>query len=193
MTDCYFLRTPRLGIRRATSIDAAFIHSLWTMPTVMQYVGFPQGLAITVDEIEKGIASSPESDFGSLLIAAHLETAQQIGQCKIGAPDSDGICEPDIKLHPQFWGNGYGRELWAAMIDHAFANSSASIVQGTPNQANAASIRMQMGAGMIQVDEDVFPNHPSPHPGAVPVPYYKLQITREQWLARQRASKEKQA
>ena len=185
MTGIHFLRTSRLGIRRAVAKDAAFIHALWTMPAVMRFVGFPQGLAFTANEIEKGFASSRKSDFGSLLIAAHLETAQQIGQCKIGAPDSDGISEPDIKLHPKFWGNGYGRELWKAMIDYAFVNSSASIVQGTPNKANAASIRMQMGAGMVRVDEGVFSNHSSPHPGAVPVPYYKLQITREQWLARQ--------
>lgn len=185
MTEDYFLRTSRLGIRRATVKDATFIHTLWTMPAVMRLVGFPQGLAISVDEIEKGIAGSPDSEIGSRLIATLLETKEQIGQCKIGVPDCDRICEPDIKLLPAFWGNGYGKELWAAMIDYAFLNTSASIVQGTPNQANTASIRMQLGSGMVQVDEGVFPVHPSPHPGAVPVPYYKLQITREQWKTHQ--------
>jgi hypothetical protein len=75
------------------------------------------------------------------------------------------------------------------MVDYAFLNSSAHIVQGTPNQANTASIRMQLGTGMIQVDDGVFSNQGSPHPGAIPVPYYKLQITRAQWLARQEANK----
>ena len=188
MTEHNFLQTSRLGIRRATDKDATFIHTLWTMPAVMQFVGFPQGLSISVAGIERGIVTSPDSHFGSRLITTLLETGEQIGQCKIGAPDDDGICEPDIKLHPEYWGDGYGGELWGAMIDFAFISSSAIIVQGTPNRANTASVRMQLGSGMIQVDEGVFANHPSPHPGAVPVPYYKLQITREQWLVCQEAN-----
>jgi hypothetical protein len=100
MTDGYFVQTPRLGIRQATAKDAEFIHTLWTMPAVMRLVGFPQGLSISVGEIEKGIASSPDSEFGSRLIVTLLETAEPIGQCKIGAPDADGISEPDIKLLP---------------------------------------------------------------------------------------------
>ena len=71
------------------------------------------------------------------------------------------------------------------MIDYAFQNSSADIVQGTPNRANIASVRMQLGSGMVKVGEGVFSNHTSTHPGAVPVPYFRLQITREQWEARQ--------
>ena len=181
MSYSYFLKTARLGIRRAQATDAMSIHDLWTNPVVMQCVGFPNGLAITVDEIRKGIERSPDSEFGSLLIANSLETGLPIGQCKIGAPNSDGVCEPDVKLRPEFWGNGYGRELWEALIEHAFTNPAVHIVQGTPNRANTASVRMQLGSGMVQVDEGVFSNHPSPHPGAVPVPYFRLQITRKQW------------
>ena len=181
MTHRYFMQTSRLGIRRATIEDATFIHALWTMPAVMRFVGFPEGLAITVNEVQEGIERDPDSEFGSRLIVELRSTQVPIGQCKIGAPDTDGICEPDIKLSPEFWGNGYGSELWAAMIEYAFAHSSADIVQGTPNRANIASVRMQLGSGMIQVDEGVFQNLRSPHPGAVAVPYYKLQITREQW------------
>lgn len=185
MTKRDFLQTPRLGIRRATIKDAAFIHTLWTMPAVMRLVGFPQGLAFTVEEIRDQIEASPDSEFGSRLIVRLLGTAEQIGQCKIGLPDSKGVCEPDIKLLPAYWGKGYGKELWAAMIDYAFLHSSARIVQGTPNQANTASIRMQQSSGMVQVGEGIFPVHSSRHPGAVSVPYYKLHITRKQWKMRQ--------
>ncbi len=184
MTDQYYLRTARLGVRRAKAEDAAFIHSLWTAPDVMRFVGFPKGLAVTIGDIRRQIESSPDSKFGSLLIAELLETRLPMGQCKISAPDENGICEPDIKLKPEYWGNGYGRELWRALIDYAFIHSSAEIVQGTPNRANTASVRMQMGAGMGKVDEGVFKNSQSAHPDAVPVPYSKLQITREQWKSR---------
>jgi len=183
MTDQRFLRTPRLGLRCAREKDAAFIHALWMSPDVMHFVGFPNGLAITIDEVKKTIERGPDSEFGSLLIAELLETRVSIGQCKIGTPDAEGICEPDIKLEPEYWGNGYGTELWSALVDHAFAHSSVTIVQGTPNRTNTASVRMQMNAGMIQVDEGVFEPNLGLHPDAVPVPYYRLQITHEQWLA----------
>ncbi len=191
MSQPYFLRTRRLGIRIAHPADARFVHGLWTSPDVMHFVGFPEGLAVTINDVREGIESDPNSEFGSRLIVELLTNRVSIGQCKIGAPDTEGVCEPDIKLKPECWGNGYGKELWAAMIDYAFAHSSADIVQGTPNRANTASVRMQRDAGMIQVDKGVFANHPSPHPGAVPVPYYKLQITRERWTSRREIRSDK--
>ena len=178
------LLTSRLRVRRAESTDAEFIHSLWTSPDVMSFVGFPKGLTTTVNEIEKQSECGSACDLGALLIAETLEPNVLVGQCKMGAPDADGICEPDIKLDPKQWGNGYGKELWAGMIDYAFTHSSVTIVQGTPNRANIASVRMQQGAGMVKVDEGVFEPNLTLHPDAVPVPYYKLQITRERWLSR---------
>lgn len=184
MTDQYLLRTTRLGIRRVRTADAPFIQALWTTPDVMHFVGFPNGLAITIGDVRRQIESGPDSEFGSLLIAELLDTGLPIGQCKIGTPNADRTCEPDIKLKPEYWGNGYGKELWRALIDYTFQHSSAEIVQGTPNRANTASVRMQLGAGMIKVDEGVFEPNLTLHPDAVPVPYYKLQITREQWKSR---------
>ena len=67
------------------------------------------------------------------------------------------------------------------MIDYAFTNPGVRIVQGTPNQANIASIRMQLGCDISQVDSGVFEAHVTLHPEAIAVPYRKLQITREQW------------
>jgi len=150
----------------------------------MRFVGFPKGLSITIGEVREQIEGSPDSEFGSRLIAELLETGTPIGQCKLGAIDADGICEPDIKLKPTYWGNGYGKELWIALVDYAFTRSSAKVVQGTPNRDNLASVRMQMGAGMVKVDEGVFESHLNMQPDTASVPYYKLQITREQWQSR---------
>ena len=184
MSDSRFLKTPRLGVRQATADDAPFIHGLWTSPDVMKYVGFSQGLPISVEEVRKQIVNGPSAEFGSRHVVELLTTGERIGQTKLDIPDAQGICEPDIKLHPSVWSRGYGTELWRALIDYAFEHSAATIVQGTPNRHNIASVRMQMGAGMVQVDEGVFDGHLGKAPGAIRVPYLKLQITREQWLAR---------
>jgi len=176
--------TRRLRVRRATTEDATFIHALWTSPAVMRYVGFPRGLDVSVDDVRRQVKATNDTDFGSRLIVECADDGRRIGQTKLGIPDKDGICEPDIKLHPEVWGHGYGTELWNALIDYAFEHSDARIVQGTPNRHNTASVRMQMGAGMRTVDEGVFDGHLEKVPGAVPVPYLKLQITRREWSAR---------
>jgi RimJ/RimL family protein N-acetyltransferase len=181
----HVLVTSRLDVRRARIEDVPFIQGLWTSPEVMRCVGFPEGLAISQDAIRQQIERSSRSVFGALLIAESLETGARMGQCTIGSPDSEGICEPDIKLDPAYWGQGFGHELWQAMIDYAFANSDSNIVQGTPNRANAASVRMQKGSGMIQVDQGVFEPNMRFHPQAIAVPYIKLQITRAQWQVQQ--------
>ena len=139
----YVLHTSQLRVRRAEPADAEFIRSLWSSPRVMCFVGFPKGLATTANEIEKQIEGNSASELGVLLIAETLKSNVRVGQCKIGAPDEEGICEPDIKLKPEHWGDSCGKELWAAMIDYAFTHSPAEIVQGTPNRANTASVHMQ--------------------------------------------------
>ena len=183
MSNCYFIQTARLGIRRADAADAEFIHALWTSPEVMKYVGFSQGLPITVEAVRRQLCEGPEGEFGSRLMVEDLVSGDRIGQTKLSIPDEHGICEPDIKLHPSTWGKGYGRELWHALIDYAFEHSDARTVQGTPNRSNTASVRMQRGAGMIQVGEGVFETHIGKVPGAIPVPHYVLHISREAWEA----------
>jgi len=182
LPDFHVFFTQRLSVRWATSKDADYIHSLWTSPDVMKYVGYPRGLSIDVDEVRSQIERDQGGNFGSRLIVEDRRTGERIGQTKLGIPDENGICEPDIKLHPDHWGMGYGSELWSALIDYAFTHPDTRIVQGTPNRNNTASVRMQMGSGMEKVAEGEFSNEGSPHPGAVSVPHYVLHITREQWM-----------
>jgi RimJ/RimL family protein N-acetyltransferase len=102
----------------------------------------------------------------------------------LGTPDSFGVCEPDIKLAPPFWERGYGRELWAALVDRLFLESSCAIVRGTPNIANMASIRMQESAGMRRVGGGTLEFPDSMKPFTEPVPYALYEITREEWERR---------
>jgi len=184
MSAVHVLRTQRLSLRTADARDASYIHALWTKSAVMRFVGFPKGLALTIDEVRQQLLEGPGTALGSRLIAERLDTGEKIGQCKIGITDRDGTSEPDIKLHPDQWGRGFGTELWGAMIDYAFEQSAAKIVQGTPNRDNVASVRMQIRAGMHVIDEGVFEVNTGLHPEAMPVPFYKLHMTRADWMAR---------
>ncbi len=177
--------TRDLLVRDAVPGDVPFIVSLWSDARVMRFVGFPNGIPTAAEDVPRRLERGRGSD---ALLIAQLRTSERIGQCMLGAPDADGVSEPDIKLHPSFWGRGYGRELWAALVDQAFLRTTCTLVRGTPNVANIASIRMQESAGMNRVGYGVAGFPASMRDFTTPVPHYVYEITRDEW-ARRRASR----
>jgi RimJ/RimL family protein N-acetyltransferase len=171
--------TQRLIVRAATSDDASFIASLWSDPRVMRYVGFPRGIPTAAEDVPRRIERGKGLD--ALLVARLRSSGEPIGQCMLGAPDPCSVCEPDIKLHPSFWGRGYGPELWAALIDQLFRHSACATVRGTPNIENTASSRMQESAGMRRVGGGTFEFPDSMKSFTEPVPYALYEITRDEW------------
>jgi RimJ/RimL family protein N-acetyltransferase len=174
--------TPQLIVRVATSGDASFIVLLWSDPRVVRHVGFPRGIPTAAEDVPRRIERGKGLD--ALLIAELRASREPIGQCMLGTPDACGTSEPDIKLHPSFWGRGYGRELWAALIDQLFRHSPCAMVRGTPNIENTASVRMQESAGMRRVGGGTFEFPDSMKPFTEPVPYALYEITREEWDCR---------
>ena len=174
--------TARLVVREAGDEDASFIVSLWSDPRVMRFVGFPTGIPTASADVPRRIRSG--NGLSALLMAELRSNRQPIGQCMLGAPDSDGICEPDIKLDPSYWRQGYGSEVWTAMIDRLFRFTSCGIVRGTPNVANTASVRMQVSAGMRHRGEGVSSFPESMQAFTTPVPYCICEIARDEWAHR---------
>jgi RimJ/RimL family protein N-acetyltransferase len=178
---CVRFETRRLAVRAAVPGDVSFIVSLWSDARVMRFVGFPDGIPTAAEDVPRRIERGREVD---ALLIAQLRTGERIAQCMLGAPDADGVSEPDIKLHPSFWGRGYGRELWATLVDQAFLRTTCTIVRGTPNVANIASIRMQESARMRRVGESVAGFPASMRDFTTPVPHYVYEISRAEWMRR---------
>lgn len=178
--------TTRLVVRPATAEDASLICELWTDPRVTTLVGFPKGIPTSVGEIQEQIVRDAGRPYARLLIAVRREDRAAIGQIKLGEPGADGIAEPDIKLSPAYWGQGYGRELWSAMIDLLFGETDCRLVQGTPNVANTASIRMMASCEMRRTAEGVFEPPERMVDVMVAVPHCVYRIDRETWNARRR-------
>lgn len=178
--------TPRLLVRGATEGDAPFILSLWGDARVTRFVGFPIGIPTAPEDALRRIRTG--KGLNALLIAERRETREAIGQCMLGAPDEHGVCEPDIKLAPNHWGHGLGRELWTALIGQLFETTDCAVVRGTPNVANTASIRMMEAAGMRRVGQGVFTFPESMQAYTEPVPHVVYEVTRDEWLARWRSA-----
>jgi len=175
------LHTPRLHVRPARAGEAAWICALWRDPRVTTFVGFPHGIPTSVREIEARIERDRDRPPKRLLIVERSTDGTPIGKVKLGEPDADGVSEPDIKLLPEHWRQGFGRELWGAMIGHIFRTTDCQVVQGTPNVANTASIRMMEAAGMRRVGQGVFEPTGPLRNSMTAVPHFVYRITRKDW------------
>lgn len=152
------IETERLIIRRAepTETDIEFFYRIWTDSRVMTFVGFPNGLKITRDDIRAKIEKETESEYNCTLIVQLKATGKPIGECKLGTPDKDGIAGTDVKLLPDHWGHKYGVEVKRALVDYLFAHTDCVAIKATPNKKNIASIKMQEAVGGERVGEETY-------------------------------------
>jgi RimJ/RimL family protein N-acetyltransferase len=177
--------TERLLVRLADEGDLNLFDELWHCTSVMWNVGFPNGLPMTRDAIGALLKKQGNDDevFGKRLVIEFLETGTKIGEAKLGKPDEDGISEPDVKLLPAFWGQGYGREVMGAILSYTFENSETKIVQTTPRVTNVGSHRMVEAYGGVRVAEEQVFEVPDGKEGVMQeVPYYTYHVRREDFL-----------
>ena len=152
----HIFETERLVVRQATIEDTDHYFELWTHPKVMKFVGFPKGLKITKEEIQKQLNQTKGKILDCRLVVIRKEDGKRIGECKLGSPKEEGISETDVKLLPQYWGHGYGKEVKRSLVDWLFNNTECKGVKATPNKLNIASQKMQESVGARLVGETVF-------------------------------------
>ena len=176
-------KTSRLIIRKATASDkdVEMYYNLWTDPRVMSFVGFPKGLKITKKEIYNRITAEDESEYDCKLVIVLKETNIPIGECKLGYPDEDSISETDVKLLPQYWGNGYGTEIKRGLVEYLFTHTDCIGVKATPNKLNIASHKMQEAVGGKKIGEDVYTFPERMRSFTKDVPHYIYMVYREDW------------
>jgi len=173
--------TPRLIIRIAEEADAESIFKLWTNSKVMTYVGFPQGLRITIEEIQQRLKTGKRSFFIRPLMIVLKATNEVIGQCELGVPDENGMADTDIKLFPEFWGNKFGVETKRSLVEYLFTHTDCKIVYASPNVNNIASVKMQESVGGVKVEEGIYEFPEEVRDFTIPVPYAIYHVRREDW------------
>jgi RimJ/RimL family protein N-acetyltransferase len=173
--------TERLQIRRATAADADFYYRLWTNPQVMSQVGFPQGLRISLEEVTALLAKQGEAAFDGRLLIIRKEDNRPIGEAALHPPELDGIASTDVKLLPDYWGVGYGRETKQALVDYLFTHTDCQVVEATPNQNNIASIKMQEAVGGVCVGDTVYEFPEQMRDYTNPVHALIYHVRREDW------------
>lgn len=176
--------TKRLCIRKANDDDRdiRFLFSLWTNPDVMKFVGFPDGLKVTIEQVREGILNQDESEYNQKLLIELLHSGILIGECKLGLPDENGVSETDVKLFPEYWGKGYGTEVKQGLVDYLFIHTDCTVIKATPNILNIASQKMQEKVGGQRIGQEMFcfPEYMKEYTSNVHSYIYHL--TRKDWL-----------
>ena len=149
-------QTERLKVRKPDKTDIEMYFKLWNSPEVMQNVGFPQGLKISKEKISEQIKKQDETEYDKTLVVVEKSSDEAIGECKLGFPNEEGISITDIKLLPEFWGNGYGEEIKNSLCLYLFSRTNCKIVEASPNKKNIASQKMQEACGGVKVREGVY-------------------------------------
>jgi RimJ/RimL family protein N-acetyltransferase len=101
-------------------------------------------------------------------------------------PDEEGVSRTDVKLLPAYWGHKYGVEIKQALVDYLFLHTDCAAVEGTPNVANIASIKMQEAVGAVRVGEDTFHFPIARAALTTPVHHYIYHVTRATWARRRK-------
>ena len=147
----------------------------------MKFVGFPNGLNITKEEIKNIILNQDVSEFDQALIVKS-KIGDKLGECKLGKPDKNAISVTDIKLFPQYRNKGYGKEIKTALVEYLFNNTECIGVKATPNKNNIASQKLQESIGAKRISEGkfVFPQNMKSY--TIDVEYYEYIVFKDDWL-----------
>lgn len=175
--------TERLVIRLVGVEDVDLFYRLWTNPRVMLQVGFPNGLKITLQEIQERLARAGVAEYEQLLVVDLKSTGCSIGEAWMTRPDSERIAVTDVKLLPEFWGNRYGIEIKRGLLDYLFTHTNCLAVEASPNVNNPASIKMQEAVGGICIREETYTFPGSMQAYTTPVHCYIYRVERSTWLA----------
>jgi RimJ/RimL family protein N-acetyltransferase len=180
--------TERLVIRTSDVGDAPMYVALWNDPRVMTNVGFPEGLGVTVEEIEENIRKKPDSDYEQYLVVVRKSDGASLGECKLHRPDEEGIASTDVKLLPEFWGHKYGVEVKQGLVDYQFTHSDCVAVQGSPNVNNPASIHMQEAVGGVRVRDATYEFGEDMEMETTDLRLHIYRVFREEWVRRREAA-----
>jgi RimJ/RimL family protein N-acetyltransferase/GNAT superfamily N-acetyltransferase len=176
--------TERLIIRKATLDDVEMYFRLWNSPDVMRNVGSPCGLKITRDRISEKIMGYDGSEFDQTLVVINKSTKMKLGECKLGLPDKEHIASTDIKLFPEFWYKGFGKEIKNALCKYLFQHTKAKIIKASPNIKNEASQRLQEACGGVKINEGVYHFPPEMQHYTEDVHCIIYHIKKENWLGK---------
>ncbi len=159
----------KLSIKKTTVDDLENVMKLWNDGDVMKYVGFPNGLNVTIEKLERwlvGINTNKNREHYSIF----EETMGYCGETYYHV-DEHGYAALDIKLLSHARARNIAYEALYFAIDAAFKQANAQFVYVDPHPNNSKAWSLYKKLGFIQ---SVKPSH-------LDVADTYQQISKKQW------------
>ncbi|HAR86059.1 MAG TPA: GNAT family N-acetyltransferase [Clostridium sp.] len=150
-----FMYKGEITIKETTERDLENVMNLWNNGEVMFFVGFPDGLGITLDQLKgwlKGAIKKPERCHYSIY-------AEGIGYCGETFYDVDvkhDLASMDIKLLPHAQGKGIAAKALSFAIDKAFTEGKVNQVYVEPQSANRKAWALYEKLGFVSKERPTY-------------------------------------
>ncbi|WP_160680442.1 GNAT family protein [Clostridium sp. C8-1-8] len=125
----------KLTIKETDKSDLKNVMELWNDGEVMYYVGFPQGLNITLDKLEGWLSKLNSSKY-TKHYSIYDENIGYCGETYYSIDLDHDLAALDIKLFPKAQGKGIAEYSLSYCINEVFKNNLASKVYVDPNPLN---------------------------------------------------------
>jgi RimJ/RimL family protein N-acetyltransferase len=142
---------PRIALRPATEGDLAFLQTLWNDGVAMRHLGYPRGMGVSEDSMQRWWAAAP----------LHHHIITQMAATPIGefayTVDGDGRVRFDVKIAGAAQGYGYGTEALALALRALFATADVTSILAEPASDNPPAQGMLRRCGFQPTPTE---NHP---------------------------------
>ena len=142
-------------IKETTKEDLENVKELWNNGEVMYYVGFPKGLFITMDKLEKWLERVNQDD----LTKHYSIFTDELGYCGetfYHVDTSNDLATLDIKLFPKAQGKGVAKFALNHAINQVFSNKLAKKAYVDPNPDNKKAWKFYTNLGFKELPRPEF-------------------------------------
>lgn len=162
--------TGKITIKKTDENDLVNIMNLWNNGDVMHYVGFPDGLGVTIEKMKRWLSGVNQNEN-----RCHYSIyAEDIGYCGETYYDIDfehDLAALDIKLLPIAQGKGIAYYSLSYSINQVFNKNLATKAYVDPNPENKKAWNLYQKLGFIS----------KPRPEFLPTYETYLEITKDAW------------
>lgn len=152
------ITTERLLLREFTLLDAAAVFAYSTKPEAYQFADHPPHASIHDSEemIQRFIEWQFNTPRRNLVLGIALKNVprQLIGDIALTTTDEvHKEAELGFMLDPAYWGQGYGTEAAAALINYGFVRVGWQRIAAACHQDNTASQQLLRRVGLQPSDD----------------------------------------
>ena len=161
-------------IKSTEEEDLKYIQSLWKNKEVMKWVGYPDGLNVTIEKLKKWLNKIDRSRLRKSFVVSELASNSFCGELFYEIDREYNRAGLDVKFLPEAQGKGLGTEAFNILIKYIFENElDVEAVWTEPAQNNIHARKVYEHCGLKISRQPVYMVHRELY----------MELTRDNWKA----------